>query len=73
MSAPPADVLAEALRPLRDEPRQAGVFCDIDGTLAPIVGRAEDAHVREEVPLLLGRLARRYGCVACISGRAKTH
>ena len=63
-------MLAEALRPLRDEPRQAGVFCDIDGTLAPIVGRAEDAHVREEVPLLLGRLARRYGCVACVSGRS---
>jgi trehalose 6-phosphate phosphatase len=70
VSAPTADTLAEALRPLSDEPRRAGLFCDIDGTLAPIVPRAEDAHVREEVALLLGRLARRYGCVACISGRS---
>ena len=38
--------------------------------LAPIVGRPEDAHVREETSVLLGRLARRYACVACISGRA---
>jgi trehalose 6-phosphate phosphatase len=70
VSAPTAEALAEALRPLREEPRRAGVFCDIDGTLAPIVRRAEDAHVREETALLLGRLARRYGCVACVSGRS---
>jgi trehalose 6-phosphate phosphatase len=70
VSAPTADALAEALGPLRDDPGRAGVFCDVDGTLAPIVQRAEDAHVREEVALLLGRLARRYACVACISGRS---
>lgn len=46
------------------------MFCDIDGTLAPIVRRAEDAHVRVEVSLLLGKLTRRYGCVACVSGRS---
>jgi trehalose 6-phosphate phosphatase len=70
--APPADTLAEALRPLTAEPRRAAVFCDIDGTLAPIVRRAEDAKVHKDVSLLLGRLARRYGCVACISGRSAT-
>jgi trehalose 6-phosphate phosphatase len=70
VSAPTADALAEALRPLREEPARAGIFCDVDGTLAPIVRRAEDAHVREEAALLLGRLARKYGCVACISGRS---
>ncbi|HEY6777482.1 MAG TPA: trehalose-phosphatase [Thermoleophilaceae bacterium] len=70
MSASPTEALAEALRPLTADPRRAAVFCDIDGTLAPIVRRAEDAHVRVEVSVLLGRLARRYGCVACISGRS---
>ena len=69
MSAPTADTLAENLRPLTEEPAQAAILCDIDGTLAPIVTRAEEAHVREEVSLLLGRLARRYRAVACISGR----
>ena len=50
VSAPTADALAEALRPLTGRPRRAPrVFCDIDGTLAPIVERAEDAHVREEI------------------------
>jgi trehalose 6-phosphate phosphatase len=72
VSAPPADALAEALRPLTAEPRRAAVLCDIDGTLAPIVRRAEDAKVHKDVSLLLGRLARRYGCVGCISGRSAT-
>jgi trehalose 6-phosphate phosphatase len=70
VSAPPAEALAEAVRPLTRDPGRAAVFCDVDGVLAPIVQRPEDAHVREETSVLLGRLARRYGCVACISGRA---
>jgi trehalose 6-phosphate phosphatase len=70
VSAPTAGALEQALRPLREDPARAAVLCDIDGTLAPIVERADDAHVPEEVALLLGRLARRYGCVACISGRS---
>ncbi len=70
MPAPPGETLAEAVKPLTDDPPAAAVFSDVDGVLAPIVGRAEDAHVREETSVLLGRLARRYGCVACISGRA---
>jgi trehalose 6-phosphate phosphatase len=72
VSAPQTQPLAEALRPLTAEPGRAAVFCDIDGTLAPIVRRAEDAHVPAEISLLLGRLARRYGCVACVSGRSAT-
>jgi len=72
VSAPTAETLAESLRPLTRDPERAAVFCDIDGTLAPIVGRPEDSHVREEVSLLLSRLGRRYGCVACVSGRAAT-
>jgi trehalose 6-phosphate phosphatase len=60
----------EAIRPLTADPARAAIFCDVDGTLAPIVQRAEDAHVPKETSRLLGRLARRYGCVACISGRS---
>ena len=52
------------------DPERAAIFCDVDGTLAPIVRRPEDAHVPEETSRLLGRLARRYGCVACVSGRS---
>jgi trehalose 6-phosphate phosphatase len=70
VSAPTADTLAGALSPLTDDPSSSAVFCDIDGTLAPIVRRAEDAHVRQDLSVLLGRLARRYGCVACVSGRS---
>ena len=67
--APTAEMLAEALRPLTEDPRQAAVFCDIDGTLAPIVRRAHDAKVDERASRLLGAIARRYRCAACISGR----
>jgi trehalose 6-phosphate phosphatase len=69
VSAPTAEALAESLRPITGDPARAAVFCDIDGTLAPIVRRADEAHVREEISVLLGRLGRRYACVACISGR----
>ena len=70
VSAPTTEALAESLSPVISDPGQAAVFCDIDGTLAPIVGRAEDAHVPEETSKLLGRLGRRYGLVACVSGRS---
>jgi trehalose 6-phosphate phosphatase len=63
------ETIAEALRPLTDRPESAAVLCDIDGTLAPIVERAEEAVVPEATSRLLGRIARRYRCVACISGR----
>jgi trehalose 6-phosphate phosphatase len=70
VSALTAEKLAEALRPLTDVPGEAAVFCDIDGTLAPIVQRAEDAKVPETTARLLAAIARRYACVACISGRS---
>jgi trehalose 6-phosphate phosphatase len=70
--APTAETLTEALRPLTDAPGHAGVFLDLDGTLAPIVQRAEDAHVPEKASLALAKIARRFGCVACISGRSAT-
>jgi trehalose 6-phosphate phosphatase len=66
------ETLAETLRPLTERPESAAVLCDIDGTLAPIVDRAEEAAVPEHTSRLLGRIARRYGVVACISGRGAT-
>jgi trehalose 6-phosphate phosphatase len=70
VSAPPAEKLEEDLRPLTEDPARAAVFCDIDGTLAPIVRRAEDAQVPSEISTMLGKLGRRYACVACVSGRS---
>jgi trehalose 6-phosphate phosphatase len=62
----------EALRPLLADPERSAVLCDIDGVLAPIVRRAEEARVSQEAALLLSRLARKFGLVACISGRSAT-
>jgi trehalose 6-phosphate phosphatase len=67
---PTAETLAEVLRPLTERPDRAGILLDVDGTLAPIVERAEEAHVPEAVSRLLAGLAGRYCCVACISGRS---
>jgi trehalose 6-phosphate phosphatase len=61
--------LAEALGPVRADPRRSAVLLDVDGTLAPIVRYAEDAHVPEATRGLLIELARRYAVVACVSGR----
>src|SRR3954453_2856050 len=69
MPVPPVETISEALRPLTERPDEAAVLCDIDGTLAPIVDRAEEATVPEGTSRLLGRIARRYRVVACISGR----
>jgi trehalose 6-phosphate phosphatase len=60
---------SEALAPLRESPARAAVFLDIDGTLAPIVDQPADAVVPEPTRQLLIGLARRYGAVACVSGR----
>ncbi len=68
--APTAETLAAALRPVTEDPARAAILCDIDGTLAPIVMRAEEAHVPDKVSRLLGRATRSYGLVACISGRS---
>src|SRR5579859_5107193 len=62
-------LLSKALAPLRANPRRAAVMLDIDGTLAPIVDNAADAHVPETTRQLLITIANRYGLVACVSGR----
>ncbi len=65
----PAATLVEALEPLRSDPAHAAVLLDIDGTLAPIVRHAADAHVPEATRTLLIEISRRYGLVGCVSGR----
>lgn len=62
-------LLSEALAPLRSDPASAAILLDIDGTLAPIVDNAADAHVPETTRQLLIAVANRYGLVACVSGR----
>ncbi len=62
-------LLSEALAPLRANPTRTAILFDIDGTLAPIVEIAADATVPEPTRQLLIALARRYGVVACVSGR----
>jgi trehalose 6-phosphate phosphatase len=53
-----------------EDPRRAALFLDVDGVLAPIVPRPDDARVPEETRAELRRLNDRYALVACISGRA---
>ena len=61
-----ADLLAQ----LAASPERAAILLDVDGTLAPIVPRPEDARVPPETRAELERLAARYALVACVSGRA---
>jgi trehalose 6-phosphate phosphatase len=61
--------LPEALATISADPASSGLLFDVDGTLAPIVRHADDAHVPEATRTLLIAIARRYGLVACVSGR----
>jgi trehalose 6-phosphate phosphatase len=67
--SPAAPRTVEALEPLRSDPSHSAVLLDIDGTLAPIVRHADDAHVPEATRTLLIEVAKRYRLVGCISGR----
>jgi trehalose 6-phosphate phosphatase len=70
MEAAPGDQkLARLLAPLREDPGRAGILTDVDGTIAPITGRPEEAAVPERTRELLRRLTARYALVAGISGR----
>jgi len=62
----------EALEPIRSNPARSAILLDIDGTLAPIVRHAADAHVPEATRALLIEIARRYRVVGCVSGRRAT-
>jgi trehalose 6-phosphate phosphatase len=60
----------DALALLAEDPSRAALLLDVDGTLAPIVPRPEDAHVPVATQSELRRLHSRYALVACISGRS---
>jgi trehalose 6-phosphate phosphatase len=57
------------LEPLRDNPSRTAILTDVDGTLAPIAARAEDAAVPAAAREALVALGERYGLVGCVSGR----
>ena len=60
---------SQLLAALRADPPRTAILSDVDGTLAPIVERPEQAMVPARAADLLRALSERYGLVACISGR----
>jgi trehalose 6-phosphate phosphatase len=66
---PPASTLEELLAPLRADPEHSAILLDVDGVLAPIVEQPDDAHMPETTRRPLIEVAKRYGIVACVSGR----
>jgi trehalose 6-phosphate phosphatase len=67
-----AATLAELIEPLRADPAHSAILLDVDGVLAPIVRHADDAHVPEPTRVPLIAVAKRYGLVACVTGRRAT-
>jgi trehalose 6-phosphate phosphatase len=59
----------DPLEPFAADPRGSALLFDVDGTLAPIVARPEDAVVPDKTRAELARLASAYALVACVSGR----
>jgi trehalose 6-phosphate phosphatase len=64
----PADLDA-SIQALARASRRTGIFCDFDGSLAPIVLDPERARPARGTARVLHKLARRYGAVAIVSGR----
>ncbi len=61
--------MVDALAPVHEDPAHSAILLDVDGTLAPIVRHTQDALVDEATRALLIDVSRRYGLVACVSGR----
>ena len=64
-----AQSLSDDVRALGTMAARAGVFCDFDGSLAPIVPDPSKARAIRGAGRALERLARRYAAVAVVSGR----
>jgi trehalose 6-phosphate phosphatase len=65
----PTATLDELLRPLKADPSRSAILLDVDGVLAPIVQHPDDSHMPETTRRPLIEVAKRYGVVACVSGR----
>jgi trehalose 6-phosphate phosphatase len=57
------------LQALRDDPSRTAILTDVDGTLAPIVERPEQARVPAAAKAVLLELSQKFRLVGCISGR----
>ena len=66
MSSPKS---SELLAAFLERPDRSALMLDVDGTLAPIVLRPEQAAVPEPARALLRKLERRFALVACVTGR----
>lgn len=63
-------VVPAVLGALSDSAAEAGVFCDFDGCLSPIVPDPDQARPVRGASSVLTRLARRFAVVAIVSGRS---
>jgi len=64
-----AESLAAAIRAAAREPRATALFCDIDGTISPIVADPFAAVVPPAFRAILAALAPRLGLLAFVTGR----
>lgn len=69
MSTPAGPLIEGAVEAFRTDPAASGFVLDFDGTLSPIARSPEAARPAPGAGAVLGRLARRYGLVALLSGR----
>jgi trehalose 6-phosphate phosphatase len=58
------------IEPFLADAAASAVLLDLDGTLAPIVERPDDVRIPEDLRQLLPVIAKRFGLLAFISGRA---
>jgi trehalose 6-phosphate phosphatase len=66
------DDVEHELKPLLADPAATVLFFDLDGTLAPIVGKPGDVAVPPQLVKLIRRLAQSYMAVVIVSGRQST-
>lgn len=69
VTAPDSRLLG-ALDALRDAPAEVAILCDVDGTLAPIVARPEDAALVPGARPVLASLRDQVRLLGFVSGRA---